>query len=292
MHLIMTLLIRDEQDIIQANIDFHLSQGVDMFIVTDNLSTDNTPKILQKYKKRGVLKIINETTDDYSQYKWVTRMAQMAYTDYNADWIINSDADEFWMPDDDTKNIKQILQKVPETDLACKADRINFLPPTDANKESFFVESMLIRERKSYNAIGQPLPPKVCHRGIKEISIRQGNHHVEKDNKRLIPKSLPITILHYPLRSFSQFENKIKKGGAAYKRNTTLDSSIGSTWRDLYQKYKDGKLKDYYLEQIPNKETLSNKLATQELIEDKRLFEYITKNLNYSKLSTTHGKTY
>jgi hypothetical protein len=36
MKLVMTLLVRDEQDILADNLDFHLAQGVDEVIVTDN----------------------------------------------------------------------------------------------------------------------------------------------------------------------------------------------------------------------------------------------------------------
>ncbi len=36
MKLVMTLLLRDEEDIVRENLDFHLAQGVDRVIVTDN----------------------------------------------------------------------------------------------------------------------------------------------------------------------------------------------------------------------------------------------------------------
>lgn len=49
----MTLLVRDEQDIIRENIEFHLSQGVSFFIVTDNLSADGTAAILKEYEEMG-----------------------------------------------------------------------------------------------------------------------------------------------------------------------------------------------------------------------------------------------
>ena len=38
MKLVMTLLVRDEADILALNLEHHLAQGVDQFIVTDRLS--------------------------------------------------------------------------------------------------------------------------------------------------------------------------------------------------------------------------------------------------------------
>ena len=96
MKLVMTLLVRDEQDIIRENIEYHLAQGVDFFIATDNRSVDATTNILKEYEARGLLHYIYEGSDDYSQHAWVTRMARMAYKEFGADWVINNDADEFW----------------------------------------------------------------------------------------------------------------------------------------------------------------------------------------------------
>ena len=97
MKLVMTLLVRDEQDIVRENLDFHLAQGVDQVIVTDNGSEDATVEILREYEARGVVRLLFEPTDDYSQGRWVTRMARLAAAE-GADWVINNDADEFWWP--------------------------------------------------------------------------------------------------------------------------------------------------------------------------------------------------
>ena len=78
MKLVMTLLVRDEQDIVRENLDFHLAQGVDQVIVTDNGSEDATAEILREYESRGVVRLLFEPSDDYSQGRWVTRMARLA----------------------------------------------------------------------------------------------------------------------------------------------------------------------------------------------------------------------
>ena len=52
MRIVMTLLVRDEEDVLAANLDFHFAQGVDFVIATDNLSVDRTPQILRDYERR------------------------------------------------------------------------------------------------------------------------------------------------------------------------------------------------------------------------------------------------
>ena len=38
MKVVMTLLVRDEEDVLESNLHFHLATGVDHFVVTDHKS--------------------------------------------------------------------------------------------------------------------------------------------------------------------------------------------------------------------------------------------------------------
>ena len=80
--LLMTLLVRDEEDIVRQNIDFHLSKGVDFIIATDNGSVDKTKGILEGYRRKGVLHLIDEKSRVFAQAEWVNRMGRLAYDEY------------------------------------------------------------------------------------------------------------------------------------------------------------------------------------------------------------------
>jgi hypothetical protein len=270
MRLVLTLLVRDEADIVEANILFHLRQGVDFIVAMDNLSTDKTPQILHKYQNAGVLHYLEQRADVYDQSRWVTDMSEIARTQHGADWVICCDADEFWWPH--TGTLKTTLEEVPSHFIAAQAARSNFLAVP--GNEPFY-DRMIYRERVSFNNLGKPLPGKVAHRAIAGIVVEQGNHSV-----RSIPSgavaALDATILHFPVRSLEQIENKIAKGGAAYERNTQLPESIGGTWRALYKELNGaGHLRQYFQSCCVNRGQLSEELESGTIVVDRRLSEYM-----------------
>ena len=85
--LIMTILAKNEEDIIERQILFNKAQGINAFIVTDNNSSDKTPEIFKKYKDKGwILEIIDEKGEDHNQSLWVHKMIMLAKEKYGADW--------------------------------------------------------------------------------------------------------------------------------------------------------------------------------------------------------------
>ena len=277
MKLVMTLLVRDEQDIVRENLDFHLAQGVDQVIVTDNGSEDATGEILREYESRGVVRVLFEASDDYSQGRWVTRMARLAAAELGADWVINNDADEFWWPR--AGSLKSTFEQLGDQVGVLVAHRENFVPRPEDGRP--FWERMTLRERESLNPLGKPLPPKLAHRADPEITVAQGNHKVEgaQLGERLDDGS--IEILHFPMRTYAQFENKIVKGGRAYARNRELPERTGRTWRRLYETWEQGGLRDHYDQNVVGE------TPRAELVEDTRLRDFL-RDLG-ARVAVDHG---
>jgi hypothetical protein len=279
---VMTLLVRDEEDILAANFECHLSQGVDFFIVTDNLSVDGSRDIIEHYVRAGVAVCLDETCDDYSQALWVTRMARMAAAEYGADWVINSDADEFWFGSTE-EGIKVDLAAVGDQASCVSVSRSNY-PPVDEKGVGFFAERMRIREHRSYNAFGEPLQPKICHRGFTEIEVNQGNHSARRGKVPLQSVRAALRILHYPARSYRQLENKIVKGGSAYARNTELPAEVGGTWRYLYSRWQAGELRAFYQQMILSTDAMEHGLLSGELLYDDTLLTVLRPSMGDSEV--------
>src|SRR6266571_8942420 len=141
MKLVMTLLARDEADIVDDQIRFHLNAGVDFVIATDNLSEDGTTEILESYARDGQLHLIREEDKYLRQSEWITRMGRLAASDFGADWVIHSDTDEFWWPRGES--LKDVLTSVPERYGIVRALLRQFVPRPDDG--SFFADRMVVR---------------------------------------------------------------------------------------------------------------------------------------------------
>ncbi len=135
----MTLLVKNERDIIEDNINFHLNSGVDHIIITDNNSDDGTRDILSDYAALDQITVIDEFGDDYSQHIWVTRMAHMAAQEFHAKWIINNDADEFWTHP--SKSLKTALKRTWARMLRC--ERRNMVYAHDDVQEGSWFDYMV-----------------------------------------------------------------------------------------------------------------------------------------------------
>ena len=168
----MALKVRDEGDILEANLRFHHALGVDHFVVTDNGSTDETPEILRRYADAGLAHVINEPGTDYRERgaDWLTRMARLAATDLEADWVIHTDADEFWWPARGHARGCAARDRRSGTAWWSRRAPSSWDDPTAPGS---FAERLTVRESRAR------LQPKVAHRAEPDVVVLdRGGHDV------------------------------------------------------------------------------------------------------------------
>lgn len=271
MRVIMTLLVRDEEDIVESNIRYHLTQGVDLVIATDHRSRDSTRDILRHFENEGVVRLIVEESQEYAQNEWVTRMARIAHEEHGADWVVHSDADEFWFPLHG--DIPEALAAVPEDIEVIRAERHDFVPVDDDGTP--LPSRMRYRKRVSLNSLGRPLPHKVAHRGHPAVSVAMGNHSVLEPEMKVEWEPARFEIMHFPMRTYEQFSRKIAKGSDALARNERLEERFGATWRTLGAVHAEGGLRAHFDEAHRSEEEIREGLADGSLIEDARLVDFL-----------------
>ena len=205
MKIVMTLLVRDEADIVDDQIRYHLEQGIDFVVATDHRSVDGTTEILRRHEREGRLHLIREDGEALRQSDWVTRMARLAATDFGANWVISSDADEFWWPREGS--FREVLSSVPERFGAVRGIWRHFVLRPDADGP--FHERMTVRRAPDPEWTSPyHVQVKVAHRADPEVVISRGNHDARGSGLVLVREWYPFEVLHFPIRSREQLRRK------------------------------------------------------------------------------------
>jgi hypothetical protein len=265
MRVVMTLLVRDEEDIIDSQIAFHLNAGVDFVIATDNRSEDGTREILESYRRDGHLHLIAEESNHFLQQgEWVTRMARLAATDFQADWVINADADEFWWPRGGA--LKDVLGAVPAQFGSVPAMVRHFVPRPEGDR--FFAERMTARVTNPGVGKNNPFGPRslLAHRADPGVVVTDGRR--VGPSLRLLNGWYPIDVLHFPLRSWQQCEHKYSLWWGPIARS---GASPPAVYGLAYDAHRNGRSREFYESFVVDDDALESRLADRTLAIDTRL---------------------
>ncbi|MGH3132203.1 MAG: glycosyltransferase family 2 protein [Gaiellaceae bacterium] len=268
MKLVMTLLARDEADVIESWLAFHLNAGADLVIATDNRSEDGTTEILERYARDGFVHLIHEPGEDLRQNEWVTRMARLAATDFGADWVINSDADEFWWPRG--ASLRDMLAAVPPR-YGTVGAFLRMFVPRPGSEEPF--ERMTIR----FSALAPINDPaslykpirKVVHRAHPEITLARGNHALVDSPFAPLRGWFPVEVFHFPLRSLEQCTHKAALQGNAFEKYISRPPTAYHA--TMFEALRSGRLEEYYGSLVVGDDEVERGVAAGRLVVDTRL---------------------
>jgi hypothetical protein len=206
--LVMTLLTRDQADVVDAVVAFHLHAGVDFVVATDHRSTDGTAEILESYEREGVLQLVREQGEELRTREWRTAMARRAAEEHDADWVIGCDGDEFWWPR--AGSLKDVLAAVPERFGVVEAPWRFFLPLRTG--PPYFAERMTARLSPAAALVHphSPFKPgvKIAHRAHPELVVQGGGHRLLEGPLLPLTGWHPIEVLHFPIRDLEQCERR------------------------------------------------------------------------------------
>lgn len=284
----MTLVVKNEEDILENNICFHLNNGVDFIYAIDNGSSDGTTDILEKYRKLGFLSYRIETSKEWKQDVWTSELSNKALNLYGATHVIHSDADEFWYTK--SGNIKNVIKNADVMFVPV----LNYIPPTIVNQNKMMFERFKyvvtkttpcpgeVGKRESHNLLFYEYPRKVLTKS-KFVNIGRGNDTVLYKGRYKIENISceDLVIHHFPIRSYSEFEKKVIRTGSGYEKTKT-DDSTGWHAKSWYKIYKDGNLHDEY-DKLSLKNKKVKKFLKEGVIENAHIPESISESINIFK---------
>ncbi len=264
----MTLLARDEADIVESWLVYHLNAGADFVIATDNSSEDGTTEILESYAREGYVHLIRERGEGLRQDVWVTKMARLAAADFAADWVINSDADEFWWPRG--PSLGDMLAGIPDRYGTVSAFLRSFVPRPEA--DAFFAERMTVRFSPlapihDTNSLFRPIR-KTVHRADPNVTVAHGNHAISSRSSSPLRGWYPIEIFHFPLRTLEQCTRKTIRHEANVVNSGKERTGYHAR---MFDAFRDGRIEEYYESVVVHDAELERGRAEGRLIVDTRL---------------------
>jgi len=283
--LVMSILCRNEVDIIEANIKTHSSLGVDGFVVMDNGSTDGTREKLAELSQQYNIHIIDQASQTYQQAKWMKQLAFYARDKMNARWVISNDADEFWIPEEG--DLKGYLLA---NDSVVTVKRSNMLlteevllPNYHFAKAQHRVLYPICYDRevqKNDNQISMllvPISPKVIVNPKGLIKLSGGNHRAKHIGKAFTARNESgIHVYHYPIRSYTQFEANIKHRAELLK---LPNAKMGDHYRRWVRLYQEGKLQEEFNRFVLSNEQLAAFTEYRVALKDNKPSQAILKAL-------------
>jgi hypothetical protein len=191
MKLVMVLTARDAPELVDAHLAFHLNAGVDLVLA----SSEGSLEVLEPYARGGYLRRF--PASDMPDRR--THLARVAATEHQADWVIDSESNEFWWPRGES--LKDVLVAIPPRYGIVQALVRDFVGQSEDG--TLFADRMTIR--RSLQAPDAPHdPPAAALRPI----YRANPEVVVGETEGRVPLRAwyPIELLRFRSGDSSEFD--------------------------------------------------------------------------------------
>ncbi|MBU0974828.1 glycosyltransferase family 2 protein, partial [Patescibacteria group bacterium] len=107
--------VRNEESYIDLNISYHLDLGFDYIFIADHCSIDGTREILNSYKDDPRVIVIDEKDPIFDHAKIINKLLNYAKLNYEIDWFVFLDVDEFLSVKDET--VHDFIKRLEDSNI-------------------------------------------------------------------------------------------------------------------------------------------------------------------------------
>jgi len=267
MNIVAIISVRDEVELISANIDYHLSIGFKGVVVADILSSDGTSKKLENYYDNPKVTVVKAPSQDTEVFDWRKVLVEIAKKTYQPDFISHIDPDEFlYSPKFEN------LDSVAFTHDQLTINRFNC--PSGLEKD--FVAPASMRDMDHLNVVRYPTPdvfnqknssdsaawlftqvmPKLICRSEKIERFIGGSHSaVDQFGQELQGiTSSSFAFIHFPFTTYERFLRKVKNirnmMDMLVERTDEAYAYHWKRWAQLYSEGGDKAILEEYQKQL------------------------------------------
>jgi hypothetical protein len=124
---------------------------------------------------------------------------------------------------------------------------------------------MTVREVRSLKPSGRAVFSKAVHRATPDVRVSSGNHRADGTGLELLRGWHPIVGLHFPLRSYGQFERHVA-------RDLRADPSLGlKRYPERLRLHRAGRLREAYEREVLDEREAERGIDEGRLMADERL---------------------
>lgn len=259
-----TTLIKDEEDIIFYNLEHKFKQGIRIFGILNNNSTDNTLEEIERFKntyKESIVEVFEDRKVGHYQGDKMTWISNFIFHKYEVKWILPFDADEI-LEIKNNRNISEILKSynIEEPGVIWMKLKNFMLKENYDSSIKNPLERITHRlpfEKENYR-LG-----KIIVRWKNNIRLDEGNHIATYENRKvelkkiLLGEELGLWIRHYSMRTKNHIRKKIINGGIAFLAASSIPNYYGTHWRERWENYI--KYGEEYIDKLYNDQLLIGK---------------------------------
>jgi lipopolysaccharide transport system ATP-binding protein len=195
LRIVALLTIRNETRYLPRCLKHLSEQGVEICVV-DNESTDDSRRIAEQFRDRGVFRIETQPFRGFYDHVALLRLKEKLSREICADWFIHCDADEIREAPAPFKSLRAgIMAADQEGFTAINFDEFVFLPTTD--EESFEGTDYVQTMQHYYFFEPEPLRRVNAWKNIGHVIdlVSSGGHKIEFAGRKIYPVN--FILRHY-----------------------------------------------------------------------------------------------